>query len=232
MLGAMPPDTAAGAALAAVVFEGPAGPDGVVIPASADAPLAFGRGAHCPIRFGHAPTPDLRLARHAGSFLVAGDRLVIESSPQPGHAPVQICLGDRPPVELPPGEAYGPAAVEYDVIVRGERAWVMHVRTRSRALAAGAPAGASVDPPTERRPLLLSDHQRQVLEAYVAPLRAGRLEPSTHAEVAERLSYSINKIRRDLYGIWQELVTCGVAVPDYGDKRVAVAHAALANHLT
>jgi hypothetical protein len=70
-----------------------------------------------------------------------------------------------------------------------------------------------------------------VLDAYVAPLRQGRLEPSTHAEVAERLSYSINKTRRDLYGIWQQMVTCGVSVPDYGDKRVAVAQAALNHHL-
>jgi hypothetical protein len=89
----------------------------------------------------------------------------------------------------------------------------------------------SEDPPTERRRLTFSDHERKVLDAYVAPLRAGRLEPATHAEVAEQLSYSINKTRRDLYGIWQQMVTCGVSVPDYGDKRVAVAQAALNHHL-
>jgi hypothetical protein len=219
----------AGAALAAVVFDGPAGADGYLISRDAAAGVPFGRSAHCPIRFGHAPTPDLRLARHCGTFLVAGDRLVVESAPT-GQAPIRICVDGRPPVELPPGEAYGPAATDFEVAARGEHEWVMHVRTRSRAVMTVSP-GDLADPPTERRPLLLSDHERQVLEAYVAPLRAGRLEPSTHAEVAERLSYSINKTRRDLYGIWQQMVTCGVSVPEYGDKRVAVAHAALSNGL-
>jgi hypothetical protein len=136
----------------------------------------------------------------------------------------------RPPLELGPGEAYGPAAPDFEVVVRGERDWSLHVRTRFRPAGADSPA-PSADPPTERRPLVLDAHERRVLEAYVAPLLAGRLEPSTHGEVAERLSYSVNKVRRDLYGIWQQMVTCDVPVPEYVDKRVAVAHAALANGL-
>src|SRR5439155_19137811 len=114
----------------------------------------------------------------------------------------------RPPLELPPGEAHGPAAVEFEVVVRGERAWTLQVRTRACTppVTGGPPDGAGADPPTVRRPLELSDHERQVLDAYVAPLRAGRLEPATHGEVAERLSYSANKVRRDLYGIWHQMV--------------------------
>ena len=228
MLGFMAQDQAE-ATLAAVVFEGPTGADGYLITGEPGLSVAFGRGAHCPIRFGHAPTPDLRLARHCGSFLVAGDRMVIESSPT-GGAPLRICVEGRPPLELPAGEAYGPAATDFEVIVRGEQDWSMHVRTRRR-LASDGVGDCSADPPTERRPLILSPHEREVLAAYVAPLRAGRLEPSTHAEVAERLSYSINKTRRDLYGIWQQMVTSGVSVPEYGDKRIAVALAALSNGL-
>jgi hypothetical protein len=222
------PQDATGTAVAAVVYEGPNGPDGFVMTDTAEARVPFGRGGHCPIRFGHVPTPDLQLARHAGAFLVTGDRVLVEGAAQPGHAPVQICVGGRPPLDLPPGEAYGPAAIEYDVVVRGERRWVLHVRTRAPR---PVPVPSATDPPTVRRPLDLSVHERQVLEAYVAPLRAGRLEPSTHAEVAERLSYSVNKVRRDLYGIWQQLVTSGLAVPEYADKRVAVAHAAIANRI-
>jgi hypothetical protein len=225
----MPPESP-DAALAAVVFDGPNGCDGRVITATAGVAIPFGRGSHCLIRFGHAPSPDLGLARHAGAFLVAGDRLFLESSAQGGRAPVQIRVAGRPPLDLPPGEAYGPAAAEYEVVVRGDRDWVLHVRTRARP-ASPAPGAAAGDPPTERRPLRLSDHQRRVLDAYVSPLRAGRLEPCTHAEVAERLSYSVNKVRRDLYDIWQQMVACGVPVPEYGDKRVAVAQAALANGL-
>jgi hypothetical protein len=216
-------------ALAAVVFDGPHGADGYLFAEGGETAVPFGRGSQCTIRFGHAPMPDLRLARHAGTFLIAGDRLVIESAPLPQNAPLRICVAGRPPLELPPGEAHGPAAIDYDLVVRGEQEWRLHVRTRIRQ--SPAPAASAADPPTERRPLKLSPHERKVLDAYVAPLRQGRLEPSTHAEVAERLSYSINKTRRDLYGIWQQMVTCGVAVPDYGDKRVAVAHAALTNHL-
>ena len=217
-------------ALAAVVFDSPHGADGYLFVEGGESTVPFGRGAHCTIRFGHAPAPDLRLARRAGSFLIAGDRLVIESSPDPQNGPLRIQAEGRPPFELPPGEAYGPASQEYDLIVRGEQEWVLHVRTRPRRL--GPPPISSDDPPTERRPLTLTDHERRVLDAYVAPLRAGGLEPSTHAEVADRLSYSVNKTRRDLYGIWQQMVTCGVAVPDYADKRIAVAHAALAYHIT
>jgi hypothetical protein len=217
-------------ALAAVVFEGPLGPDGAVISGSSGDRVAFGRGARCPIRFGHAPAPDLGLPRHAGAFLVAGERVMVETSAEAGHAPVRIVWEDRPPLDLPPGEVYGPASVEFDVVVRGERSWVLHVRTRG-PVPPPAPDGSAGDPPTERRPFDLGGHERMVLDAYVAPLRAGRLEPATHAEVAERLSYSVNKVRRDLYGIWQQMVTCGVAVPEYGDKRVAVAQAALAHRL-
>jgi hypothetical protein len=218
------------AVLAAVVFDGPSGADGVLIGGGPALTVPFGRGAQCPVRFGHAPAPDLQLARHCGTFLIAGDRLVIESPPVTGGPPVRICVQGRPPVDLGPGEAYGPAVVDFEVIVRGEREWAMHVRTRARS-AMPLSTDGSADPPTERRPLLLSAHERKVLEAYVAPLRAGRLEPSTHAEVAERLAYSVNKTRRDLYGIWQQMVTCGVSVPDYADKRVAVAHAALTHGL-
>jgi hypothetical protein len=214
--------------LAAVVFEGPHGADGYLLSEGTGSTVPFGRAAQCPIRFGHSPKPDLRLARHAGTFLVAGDRLVIEGAPQEQSPPLRICVPGRPPFDLPPGEAYGPSAVEYDVVVRGERDWTMQVRTRARTpVLLGDPS----DPPTDRRPLRLSEHQRTVLNAYVAPLRAGRLEPSTHAEVAEELAYSINKTRRDLYQIWQLMVTGGVVVPEYGDKRVAVAQAALSHGL-
>jgi hypothetical protein len=214
--------------IAAVLFEGPNGADGFLF-TEGDTQVPFGRGGQCPIRFGHAPAPDLRLPRHAGTFLVAGDRLVIEAATQERAAPIRVMMKGRPPYDLPPGEAYGPAAIAYDVVVRGERDWVMQVRTRTRT---PQPLVDNSDPPTERRPLLLSEHQREVLAAYVAPLRAGRLEPSTHAEVAEQLAYSINKTRRDLYEIWQLMVTGGVAVPEYGDKRVAVAQAALTHGLT
>ena len=41
------------------------------------------------------------------------------------------------------------------------------------------------DPPTDRRPLRLNEHQRTVLNAYVAPLRAGRLGDAIDVSVSD-----------------------------------------------
>jgi hypothetical protein len=214
--------------VAAVVFESPSGTDGFLITTSMGPRVGFGRGGQCPIRFGYAPDPDLRLSRQAGAFILAGDRLLVESAPQEGHAPLEVVMAGRPPVAVPGGEVYGPGAVEFDVVCRGDREWVINVRVRSQPLVPVADADDPMDdPPTVRVPLRLNEHDRQVLGAYTAPLRAGRLEPSTHAEVAKVLCYSTNKVRGDLYRIWQQMVTSGLAVPDYTDKRVAVARAAI-----
>jgi hypothetical protein len=214
------------AVLAAVVFEGPHGTDGLLITSAMGPAVPFGRGGHCPIRFGHGPDHDARLARQAGTLVVAGERLAVESSPLPDHLPVQVVLAGRPPVELSQGELYAPAATEFDVVVRGERVWSITVRNALR----GQPSVPASDEPLTQRPeFSLSGHERQVLNAYVGPLREGRLEPATHAEVAEMLSYSVSKVRSDLYGIWAKMVAGGLPVPAYADKRVAVARAALAN---
>jgi hypothetical protein len=47
--------------------------------------------------------------------------------------------------------------------------------------------------------------------------------------VGGALSFSVNKVRRDLYGIWAKLIAEGIPVPDYTDKRVAVTRAAISN---
>jgi hypothetical protein len=214
------------AALAAVVFEGPLGTDGLLVTADMGPAVPFGRGGHCPIRFGHGPAHDSRLAREAGALVVAGDRLAVESSSAPGHLPVQVALTGRPPVELSQGELYAPASRTFDVVVRGEREWTITVRTATRA----RPAHLTHDePPTDRPVLPLSGHERSLLDSYVAPLREGRYEPATHAEVAQQLGYSVSKVRFDLYDLWARMVSRGLPVPGYADKRMAVARAALAN---
>jgi hypothetical protein len=225
------PSLPAGDPVAAVVFDAPTGPDGFLITTAMAPRVAFGRGGQCAIRFGYAPEPDLRLSRHAGSFILAGERLLVESAPQDGQAPLEITVPGRPPLALPPGEIYGPDAVEFHVVTRGDRDWALHVRVRSSRAFLPADTDMLDDPPTVRMTVRLTDHDRQVLGAYSAPLRAGRLEPSTHAEVAKQLSYSTNKVRGDLYRIWQEMVASGLAVPDYTDKRVAVARAAIDHRL-
>jgi hypothetical protein len=219
--------------LAAVVFEAPHGRDGLVLSGAMAPAVPFGRGGHCPVRFGYAPNVDTRLARQAGAFLIAGSRVIVESSAEQGHPPLQVRFAGRPPIELSHGELYAPSIDEFDVIVRGERDWTMTVRTRRlhtsyRSL---APAGTDDDPPTHRFALLLTEHEQRVLDAYLAPLKDGRLEPATHSDVADVLHFSANKIRGDLYEIWSKMVTAGVAMPEYADKRVAVTSAAIAHGL-
>jgi hypothetical protein len=217
-------------ALAAVVFEAPHGTEGVLLtPAMAPA-VPFGRGGDCPIRFGYAPRLDTGLARRAGAFVIAADRLVIESSPDPSHAPVQVRAPGRTPVELHQGELYAPGVVEFEVVARGTQEWAMTVRVRRPAPAADR-RDDPTEPVTERRAPDLTAHERAVLAAYLAPMRAGHLEPATHADVAEALSFSVNKVRGDLYGIWAKMVAHGVPVPAYSDKRMAVTHAAVRNGL-
>jgi hypothetical protein len=217
-----------GSIVAAVVYEGPRGTEGIIITREM-ASVPFGRGGQCLIRFGHGPALDPRLARQAGTLVVAGDRLAVESSPSRQHLPVQVATTGRPPVELAHGELFSPAAGTFDVIVRGERSWVISVRTTTRR--APRPVPTSTDPATNRQLLSLSGHERKVLEAYAAPLRGGGLEPATHAEVAELLHYSASKVRGDLYRVWAKMVSAGLPVPSYADKRMAVAQAALTNGL-
>jgi hypothetical protein len=215
-----------GEPVAAVVYEAPHGTDGMLITAGTGPVVAFGRGGDCPIRFGYAPRVDAQVPRRAGAFLAAAGRLAVESPSKPGPAPLQVRAPGRPPVELAPGELYAPGTVEFDVVIRGERDWVMTVRRRYRVDA--DLAGSDADGPTTRGSgLELTDHERRVLAAYLAPMRAGRLEPATHADVAGALHFSANKVRGDLYGIWAKMIAHGVVVPGYADKRMAVTHAAM-----
>jgi hypothetical protein len=219
--------TAGDVTLGAVVFDAPDGTEAARITAAAGPLVPFGRGGNCTIRFGHAPRPDLRLARRAGTFVITADRIAVESSRQPDHAPLQIRAPGRPPVEISGGEIYAPSGVEFEVVARGDRLWTMTVRVRRF----GPVPTTDTEPPTDRYALELSRHEQDVLAAYVAPQRAGLLEPATHAQVAESLHYSSTKVRFDLYSIWAKLVAAGVPVPDLTDKRLAVGRAVLMNNI-
>jgi hypothetical protein len=216
--------------LAAVVFEAPHGTDGFVIRDDMGPVISFGRGGSCPIRFGHAPDADARLPRRAGDFVVVGDRLGVESSPEPAHPALLIRIEGRLPIELSQGELYSPSSTEYEVVVRGETEWVMAVRTRRRRPSEWAQP-TDDGPPTHRLSLMLTDYEHAVLAAYVAPLRRGLLEPATHTEVAEVMHFSVSKVRGDLYAIWAKMISEGVPVLPYTDKRVAVTSAAITHNL-
>jgi hypothetical protein len=217
-------------AVAAVVFEAPHGTDGYLISSDMGPSVAFGRGGDCPIRFGYAPRLDPRLPRRAGALVLADGLVAVQSSESADHPAIQVRTEGRAPVELREGDLYAPAAVEFVVVARGREEWPMTVRVRRPSAPGNRVRGGGddvADPTTERRRLDLSEHERAVLAAYLAPLRAGQLEPATHADVAAALHFSANKVRGDLYDIWAKMVAGGVPVLPYSDRRMAVTQAAL-----
>ena len=127
------------------------------------------------------------------------------------------------------GEGFSPATSEFRVAVHGEqRSWTLLVAVRGST---SPPVAAGGDLPTRNFELELTPMQRRVVEAYVAPMRRGRLEPATHREVATTLSYHPNSAREALYEVWARMFAAGIPMPDVSEKRVAVAEAVLLHRL-
>lgn len=204
---------------AAITFEAPHGTESVVL---RDGDVAeFGRAGTCAVRFAYAPVVDTGVPRIAGRLVVAGGRVFVEASDAPGHSALEISAAGRPPVLLAGGDGFAPSQHTFRVKVHGrERSWALDV-----AIAPVGPADESfgADEPTERHHLELTDAQRRVLEAYISPIRRGRLEPATHREVADRLGCHPNSAREVLYTVWSALFAAGIPMPEVADKRVAVA---------
>jgi hypothetical protein len=207
--------------LAAVTFEAPHGVDSVVLGGS-DV-VEFGRGGSCRIRFAYAPLVDAGVPRVAGRLVAAAGRLFVEAPEGAGRSALEVVVEGRPPVLVGAGDAFGPSENEFRIRVHGEqRTWPLDVVVRPPSARASA---SGTDVPTRRHELTLTDAQRRVIDAYLEPMRRGRLEPATHREVAEVLNCHQNSAREVLYSVWGALFGAGVPMPDVADKRVAVAEA-------
>lgn len=208
-------------ACAAVTYPAPHGTESFVL--SDGTTVEFGRGGTCPIRFAYAPVADECVPRVAGRLVVASERVFVEATDAAGRSALEILTDGRPPVLVAAGDAFAPREQAFTVTVRGtNQNWLLHVVVRPRVCVAVEPG---VDAPTKVHALALSDRERRVVEAYVAPLIQGRLEPATHNEVAQVLHYHPNSAREVLYDVWSKLFAAGVPMPDVTDKRVAVAEA-------
>jgi hypothetical protein len=206
---------------AAVTFPAPHGTDSCVL--SDGDVTAFGRGANCRVRFAYAPIADVGVPRVAGRFVVAGERVFVESADGSGRRSLEISIPGRPPVLLGVGDGFTPLESEFRVTVHGEqRAWALCVAVRRDATGAG-PTGW--EPPTRSFDLHLTDTHRRVIAAYMEPLRNGRIEPATHREAAATLSYHPNSAREALYEVWARMFAAGIPMPDVSEKRVAVVEA-------
>lgn len=186
--------------------------------------VAFGRGLECGIRFGYAPQPDRQIPRVAGYLSTVHDRVLVESPGTVGYRAIEIRPREGVPFRLPIGVGHSPAASQFDVMVPGSATlWKLSVSVK-RPRSPRDPAGGS-DPPTGRFRLELTPSQWSVVEAYLEPLRRGRVEPATHAEVAAKLGKHQNTVRATLYDVWSAMFREDIPMLDTADKRYAVVEA-------
>jgi hypothetical protein len=125
-----------------------------------------------------------------------------------------------------PGDWHAPGDSSYDVLVTGTFTYelAVTVNTASNPTRRVDPAAtATPDPPTGARPRL-TERQRAILDAYVAPLAGGGTAAS-HRQVAEALGISRSLVRLECHKIWSELLVAGVPMRTLGDARDEVADA-------
>lgn len=207
--------------LAGITFDAPHGTQSVVL---GDGDVAdFGRAGTCAIRFGYAPVADLGVPRVAGSLVVSLGRVCVYAPDASGRSALEVLAPGRPPVMVGAGDGFCPAEPSFRIHVHGhQRTWPLDVVVRASARPVRAD---DTDEPTQTHELRLTAAQRRIIEAYLEPMRRGRLEPATHREVAEALDCHPNSAREVLYSVWSALFAADVPMPDVADKRVAVVEA-------
>ncbi|MFN8052288.1 MAG: hypothetical protein U0Q22_12660 [Acidimicrobiales bacterium] len=215
-----------------------------------DSVVAFGRGAQCEVRIGHAPTRDDEMPRVAGWLIVAHGRVIVEAAPTPGadaagtdaveaasdlrqhevRRALQLSYAGGPPMPIAPGSAVSPASNVFTVEVLGaNRTWELDVVALNR-YDDPVPSGHD-EPRTNGVGVMLTDLQREVLLAYARPVLAGAVEPATHDQVAAHVCLSRSAVRRVLDRISDEFYNKRLWSPESADTRVRVVEAARHNQL-
>jgi hypothetical protein len=194
----------------------------VVIPLGGEA--TFGRDSSVDLRFGHAPVHDDVVPRRCGKVFSHTGRLVVANLDD--TLAFDIRVADRPAISVPPGDWHSPRDHAYDVVINGALTYTLTVtvntdQNRTQVLVGDEPA--SQEPPTGARPRL-TERQRHILDAYVAPQTAGG-RPASHQEVAHTLGISRSLVRLECHRIWSELFLAGVPMRDLGDARDEIADA-------
>ena len=184
-----------------------------------DEPKRFGRASGNDLRIGHAPLVDEIVPRRCGS--VWGDRGRVVVSNDDDRLAFDVVVAGFAPTHLSPGWWLAPAASEFEIVVSGARGYSISVDVNVEA------AGIRIveaddddfvdDVPTGAR-LNLTDRQRAVLDAYVAPVLDGG-SPATHQQVADRLPYSRALVRQECNKIWSKMLLAGIPMRDLTDAR-------------
>ncbi|HEY8526368.1 MAG TPA: hypothetical protein VIL48_15455 [Acidimicrobiales bacterium] len=195
----------------------------VVLPAEGE--VTFGRSPNAALRIGHVPVYDDVVPRMAGRMLSCAGRVLVENLDE--TLAFDLRVTGRPLVTVPPGEVHGPRDRAFDILVAGTFRYVLAVtvnrdHTPTRIVPAGAATGE--EPPTGAR-LRLTERQRRILDAYVAPLADGGVTAASHQQVAEAVGVSRALVRLECHRIWSEMLLAGVPMRALGDARDEVADA-------
>ncbi len=198
--------------------------DQQVIVLDADREVTFGRDPHVGLRIGHAPVFDDVVPKVAGKVFVHDGRVVVANLHR--SLALDIRVDGRPLISVAPGDWHAPSEGSYDVLITGTFTYELAVTVNTasnptRVVAVDAPT--TPDPPTGARPRL-SERQRHILDAYVAPLTGGGAAAS-HQEVAETVGVSRSLVRLECHRIWSELLVAGVPMRSLGDARDEIADA-------
>ena len=187
--------------------------------------LRFGRHGDCEIRIGYSPLLDDGIPRVAGRLMILEGRIAVENLDEVYAFDVAVRDGHRSVVRA--GELFSPGGSAFEVVVRGGRGQhvirVLVMTTDGGAVAGSAREGT--EPATNPPPALTAD-ERAVLDAYLAPLKAGRPLHATHTEVAHSLGRSKTWVRSRAAEIYDKFFLAAVPMRDFPDDVDAVVDAA------
>jgi hypothetical protein len=180
--------------------------------------IHFGRAPGNDIRIGHAPILDEIVPRSTGVISTHRGRLVVANVDD--RLAFDLVVEGAAPIAVRPGMMVSPAEAEFDVAVVGTFAYTIaiaqnvagsrvHVVPTDEVLDDGLPTGARLD---------LNARQRQVLDAYVAPVLHGG-SPASHQQVADALRISRSLVRLECNRIWSKMLLAGIPMRDLTDTR-------------
>lgn len=185
--------------------------------------VTFGRAPTTLLRIGHTPVDDV-VPKVAGKVFVHDGRVVVANLHD--ALALDIRVEGRPLISVAPGDWHSPREGTYDVLVTGTYTYELAVTVNTASNPTRVIDPAPLDdpgPPTGARPRL-TERQRRILDAYVAPLADGA-PAASHQQVAETVGISRSLVRLECHKIWSELLVAGVPMRSLGDARDEVADA-------
>jgi hypothetical protein len=214
-----------GEVVAAVAFDAPHGRERRTLAARGGV-LVFGRLGTCDIRLGHAPVRDEGVPRAAGRLVALGPRVAVENLDDMFAFEVATRDGARSAVR--PRELFSPASNAFDIILAGSCAtYRIHVAVAERPVTTVVvPIDTDDAEPLTTSPPQLTAAERSVLDAYLAPLRAGRPLRATHLEAAEALGRSKTWVRDRASDIYDKFLFTPIPMKDFPDAVDAIVDAA------